>query len=300
MPAERHRVNRLLSVDDLTDDAIVGVLARADELQAGSAPHASARHPALVFFEPSLRTRTGFISAAHRLGWPTPVEVIERRASAESMPERMSDTIAVASAYFDTLIVRPGAPIDSIAPHVPASCALINAGDRGPRAEHPTQTLIDLFAMSRLVGALENLSVVLVGDLRMRSARSLLKILARTRPRDLVLVTDPTLTDGLELPADLPPTRIVDHFGEVEDADAIHALGIPNNTCSEAVRTRLRVDKEALERLSSRGRVFSPMPVIDEIDRAVRGDPRLAFIEQSALGLYTRMAVLESLRPPNR
>lgn len=285
---------RLLSIDDLPDQALTNLLERSAELRHGSSPRRTQRRAALLFFETSLRTRTGFLAAAQRLGWPAPVEVMERRSSEISMRESIADTVAVLAAYFDTVIVRVDKPIDSIAKHVPSDVALINGGDRGDRAEHPTQALIDAFAMRRLLGEWGSLSVVLCGDMRMRSARSLLKLFARMPPGELVLVTDPALSGGLELPSGLV-SRVVDSFASLSSVDALHAIGIPHLAAPEDVRARLRVDASALRVLSTRGRVFSPMPVIDEIAQAVRSDPHMSFREQSALALPVRMAVLEAL-----
>ena len=285
---------QLLGVASLKSAEISALLARAGELTEGAAPAGGARQLGLAFFEPSLRTRTGFAAAANRLGWPAPIEVLERRSSEISMPESADDTVAVLSAYVDVLALRTHRPIEELTTHVAAEVGLINAGDRGPAAEHPTQALIDVFAMEQLVGPLASLRVVLCGDLRMRAARSLLAFFARFPPGELLLVTDRALCEGLKLPDDLNH-KVSDAWRELPEVDAIHAVGIPHGAVDEGIRTRLRVDRVALSRLSARGRVFSPMPVIDEIAASIRDDHRMAYLAQSALGLAVRMAVLESL-----
>ena len=284
---------RLLSAASLEQTEIASILARSDELRSGAAPIGPSHQLGLLFFEPSLRTRTGFTAAAHRLGWPNPIEVLERRSSEVSMPESAGDTVAVLSAYVDALVVRAHRPIDELESHVSAGVGLVNAGDRGPAAEHPTQALIDVFAMEHLVGPISSLRVVLCGDLRMRAARSLLRLFVRCPPAELLLVTDPALEEGLELPDGLDH-QITDTWRDVSEVDALHAIGIPHGAVGEDVRTRLRVDGVVLTRLNARGRVFSPMPVIDEIAQSVRDDHRMAYLAQSALGLAVRMAVLES------
>jgi aspartate carbamoyltransferase catalytic subunit len=286
---------RWLSIDDVDDAQLAKLLVRSAELADGAAATRSRRHCALLFLEPSLRTRTGVAAAAQRLGWPTPVDVLERRSSQISMQECVEDTVAVVSAYFDVLVVRSDRPASTIARWVGDGVSVVNAGDRGNYGEHPTQALIDVFAMTRLVADVRSLSVVVCGDLRMRSARSLLKLFARCRPRELTLVTDQALTEGLRLPPELGTYRMLDSLHGLPEADAIHAVGIPHGAASEAVRTRLRIDAQALDRLSPRGRVFSPMPVIDEVAQTVRHDPRVAYLRQSALALPVRMAVLEAL-----
>lgn len=291
---------RLLSIDDLSTASVTSLLARAAELAAGAALTQSRRRAAVAFFEPSLRTRTGFMAAAQRLGWPTPVELIDRRSSEISMIESVADTFAVLGAYFDLLLVRIDKPIAGVLSSLAHTTGLVNCGDRGAAAEHPTQALIDVFAMTEFVGELADLHVVLVGDLRMRSARSLLKLFTRFRPAQLTLVTDDALTVDLDLPAGLVSHQEASGWREVRDVDVINAIGIPHLGATEEVRTRLRVDAKALGTLSSRGKVLSPMPVIDEVAQSIRTDPRVAFLAQSAAAQHVRTALLESFAQTRR
>ena len=70
----------LLSVDDLSDEAVRGILDRASMHSLHSVQPLRTCHPivGLVFLEASLRTRIGFAAAALRLGWH-PIDVVERR-----------------------------------------------------------------------------------------------------------------------------------------------------------------------------------------------------------------------------
>lgn len=288
--------SNLLSIDDLCDDEVRGLLARARALCAGAAPARTTGRAALFFLEPSLRTRTGFLAAAQRLGWPAPVEIAERRESAISMRESLGDTTAVLAGYFDTLLVRSDGPIHEMVENA-VNAVVINAGDRGPEAEHPTQAVIDLFAMEQLGGRIEELTVVLCGDLRMRTSRSLLKLLARHRPARLLAISAPRLLEDWDPPSGLD-VEVVQHWRDLPPVDALHVLGIPHGAADEGVRSLLRVGEEALSRLNPQGRIYSPMPVIDEIAVAAREDRRMSFLEQSALGLFVRMAILESRGTP--
>ena len=126
---------RLLSSDDIGRAELTDLLARAAELQAGAAPFGPAKNCALLFLEPSLRTRVGFAAAARRLGWPTPVEVVERRSSETSMAESVTDTLSVLSAYFDALVVRLDKPIAGVLPFIGDGVSLVNGGDRGRNAQ---------------------------------------------------------------------------------------------------------------------------------------------------------------------
>lgn len=281
-------VDRLRRVDDLADADVDAILARA-------VAHASERVPptatgaivSLAFFEPSLRTRAGFAVAAHRIG-AHPVETVERRAPESSLPESIEDTVRVLSGYADALVVRSSRPAARIDDAIRSDLPWVSGGDD---AEHPSQALIDLFAIERMVAPVGDVHVVIAGDLRMRSARSLLRLLARRPPARLTVLSDAAL-GASELPAG---AVVAGSAAELADVDVLYAVGIPKGAADETVRARLRVDGTALATLSPRGAVLSPMPVIDEVALSVRDDPRVRYLEQSDLALYVRMALLEHL-----
>ncbi len=287
-------VRRILRVDDLSDDDIDLILECAGRYADGERPARSPALIGLVFFETSLRTRLGFAAAAHRIGAEV-IEVVERRASEISMPESPADATRTVSGYVDALVVRSGRPATELSQVVRADVPWLNAGDRGESAEHPTQALLDLFAIERLLGPVTQQRIALCGDLRSRAARSLLAILARRQPQSLALLTDPSLTDGFVLPAELEAiTRSVDP-GDLADVTALYAVGISHGAASEAVRSRLRIDRKILSGMRPDAAVLSPMPIIDEIATPARRDSRMRYFEQSDLGLPVRMAVLEVL-----
>lgn len=283
-------VLRLHGIDDLGRSGIDGILARAGELADGSAPQRVTTVLGLAFFDASLRTRVGFSAAAHRVG-AHPIEILERRSSDRSMPESVEDTIRTVSGYCDALIVRSAVPSGELSASARDDRAWINAGDD---REHPTQSLIDLFAIERLAGPIEQQRVVLVGDIRMRAAQSLLRAFLHRTPRSVSIDTDPTLEGGLRLPGALDLSRSRDGSA-LDDATVVVAVGVPHGAASESVRARLRVDRRTLGRLGPEAIVLSPMPVIDEVAMTARTDQRMAYFAQSDLGLWVRVAVLEEL-----
>jgi aspartate carbamoyltransferase catalytic subunit len=285
---------RILRIDDLTDHDIDLVLARAGRYTDGKRPVRSSAIVGLAFFETSLRTRVGFSAAAHRIGADV-IEVSERRASEISMPESLSDTVRTISGYVDALVVRVDRPSAELAAVARPDVSWFNAGDRGDKAEHPSQALLDLFAIERMLGPISGQRIALCGDLRSRAARSLLALLARRRPEAVALVTDPSLLPGFQLPATLEEITSTCEPGNLGDATVVYAVGIPHGGATEAVRSRLRVDQHLLEHLSKSCIVLSPMPIIDEIATPARRDPRMRYFEQSDLAIGVRMALLELL-----
>lgn len=287
-------MRRILGIGDVSDDEIEWILRRAGELADGAAPVAMRGVVGIAMFETSLRTRTGFAAASYRLGLNV-IEVDGRRASDVSMPESMVDTLRTLSGYVDALVVRASAPAHELSGATRPDTAWLNGGDRGAAAEHPSQALLDVFAMERLAGPVADAHVAICGDLRMRSARSLLALLARRPPRRLTLVSDESLSDGFVLPPALTAVTSRGTRTALSDVGALIAVGIPHGATTEPVRSALRVDRAMLTGLSDDAIVLSPMPIIDEIATPARRDPRMRYFEQSDLGLFLRMAVLELL-----
>jgi aspartate carbamoyltransferase catalytic subunit len=280
-------MRHLLSVDDLSDSEIEDILDQARALTASSLSiHERRRVLALLFLEESLRTRVGFGAAAARLGW-TPLTIDVLRAGATSMAESWSDTVRTLSGLVDAIVTRPAIPIDREAIMWESSVPVINGGDRGPRAEHPSQALVDVYAIEREWGPVDECTVALCGDLRMRSARSLLKLLARRPPQGIVAITSDELVPDAALHIERREPW------ELDGVDVLYVVGIPHQALPLEARARLQVDASALRTLSPKAVVLSPMPVIDELSPEARLDSRVRVFEQNKASTAVRMAILK-------
>jgi aspartate carbamoyltransferase catalytic subunit len=280
----------IVGVHDLGTEEIRLILDRATSLRAGAAARL-ARPPlvGLLFLETSLRTRVGFAAAAARLGGQS-IDIAERRGSAIAMPEGWADTLRVVSGNVDLVVARPGRPLDAAQLRPLLVGGFLNGGDAGPCAEHPSQALIDLYAIEQARGPVAQLTVAICGDLRMRAVRSLVRLLGRFPPRRLVAISDPRLDDG----------SIAEHRTpwEVDDVDVLYVAGLPHGALDEPGRARLRVDRKVLAALPPDAVVLSPMPVIDEISTTARSDPRIRMFQQSDDAQFVRMALIEALLSP--
>ncbi|MBQ0944022.1 hypothetical protein KAK07_11820 [Ideonella sp. 4Y16] len=286
----------LVSVDDIRDSELESIFLRARQFRTGARDAArssrlSGRVVGLLFLQTSLRTRVGFATACARLGWQS-VSVFEQRASEVSMAESIDDTLRVAGGMVDLMVTRLPVPVGPVASSSPVP--VISGGDAGPLAEHPTQALIDVFAMEQERGRVGDLHIAICGDLRMRSARSLTRLLLRRRPRKLSLISVPALMDPV-LAGNPDPILDRCQLSEVSDVDVLYVTGIPHQAIPEDVRDTLRVTSDVMKRLPKNAVVLSPMPVIDEIDSQARCDDRIKMFNQSDNGVYVRMAVLEAM-----
>lgn len=283
----------LLTVDDLSDVDLEAILSRASALRRGGRVRAGpVRVLSLIFLEPSLRTRIGFMAAAARLGWQSLV-VSEWRQGPLSMAESWFDTVRTVAGYSDVIVMRPGRPLDTGALASAACCPIINGGDTGPDAQHPTQALIDLYAMRELAGPPSELRLAIVGDPRMRAVRSLLALLARQPPVSLSLVADEAHLAECRFPEALRDRLQVTPWSRLGAVDVVYVAGIPHQSLPLERRNVLLATGARVAELPKHCVLLSPMPVIDEMDSEARHSVRNRMFDQSDLGLFVRMALLE-------
>ena len=135
---------------------------------------------ATLFFEPSTRTRLSFETAVNRLGGRV-IGFSDAATTSSSKGETLKDTIKMVSNYADLIIMRHflegAARYASEVSEVP----IVNAGDGAN--QHPTQTMLDLYSIWKTQGTLDNLTIVMVGDLKYgRTVHSLLQAMSFFNP----------------------------------------------------------------------------------------------------------------------
>lgn len=171
----------LLSIDDLGRSEIESLLDTADTLLRavrGQKVLNLLDQQILVslFYQPSLRTELSFQSAMLRLGGRT-IALCDHDKNTASYrnPEALADVARTVSGYCNAVVIRHpkvGAPRD-LADF--STVPVVNAGDGiGPGAEHPTQALVDLMTIRQCFGRLDDLTILMIGELHSRAARSLM------------------------------------------------------------------------------------------------------------------------------
>lgn len=166
----------ILGVKDLSRREIETIFELADsfkelsERDVKKAPALRGKTVINLFFENSTRTRTSFELAAKRLS----ADVLNFSSSGSSLQkgETIVDTIKNLESYHpDILVIRIGYSncLPSLCRYTQAG--IVNAGDGCH--EHPSQALLDMFTVKEIKGRLEDLRVLIVGDiLHSRVARS--------------------------------------------------------------------------------------------------------------------------------
>src|SRR5213082_1256650 len=269
-PPRRH----LISIADLQREDVERLLAtarsfeRSLERELKKLPTLRGKTVVNVFYESSTRTSSSFELAAKRLSADT--MSIKSSSSSVDKGESLKDTAITLGAYDPDVIVIRHPQIG--APRLVARVTeahVVNAGDG--KHQHPTQALLDLYAMREAFGRLDGLHVAIVGDVaHSRVARSLVQAL-RLVGADAVIVGPPAL-----LPEALAPAS--HDIATIADADVVYVLRMQRERMLQGANFVPSLREYTAhwgitpERLRPGQRVMHPGP----INRGVEIDARVA------------------------
>jgi len=301
----------LLSIEDLSKGAALGLLATAKEL-ARITDGPNKKLPTLrgksivnLFFEDSTRTRISFEAAAKRLS--ADVINFSAKGSSVSKGESLKDTAQTLQAMgADAVVIRHGSSgaAKRLADSQWISASVINAGDG--THEHPTQALLDAFTIKSHLKPdapdLSGLRIVIVGDiLHSRVARSNVLLLNKLGAK-VTLVAPPTL-----LPVGVSewPVEVSYDLDEViNSCDVIMMLRIQLERMQDSYfptereyARRYGLNSSRLSSLKSTAIVMHPGPMNRglEISAESADDVKSVVIDQVKNGVSVRMAVLYEL-----
>jgi len=290
----------LLSMRDLTRDDVERVLETARRMVSSldrelkKLPTLRGRTVVNLFYESSTRTLASFELAAKRLS----ADTMSIRAAGSSVDkgESLKDTATTLAAYDPDVIVIRHPAIG--AAKLVASCtdaSVVNAGDG--MHQHPTQALLDLYALEEALGRLEGLHVAIVGDvLHSRVARSLVQALELVGAHS-TLIGPPTLAPrGLEALG----CSVSNDIGDIAGADVVYVLRMqqermaPGEAFIPSLREYTALYGITPERVRPGQVVMHPGPMNRgvEIDARVADSEAALVSEQVRAGLVVRMSVL--------
>jgi len=285
---------------DLTRDDVERVLETARRMASSldrelkKLPTLRGRTVVNLFYESSTRTLASFELAAKRLS----ADTMSIRAAGSSVDkgESLKDTATTLAAYDPDVIVIRHPAIG--AAKLVASCtdaSVVNAGDG--MHQHPTQALLDLYALEEALGRLEGLHVAIVGDvLHSRVARSLVQALELVGAHS-TLIGPPTLVPrGLEALG----CSVSNDIGDIAGADVVYVLRMqqermaPGEAFIPSLREYTALYGITPERVRPGQVVMHPGPMNRgvEIDARVADSEAALVSEQVRAGLVVRMSVL--------
>ena len=304
-PPRRH----LISVADLSRDDVERLLATAASFETSldrevkKLPTLRGRLVVTLFFESSTRTSSSFELAAKRLSADT--MSLKSTGSSVDKGESLKDTALTLAAYDPDVIVIRHPQIG--APQLVAAATdarIVNAGDG--THQHPTQALLDLYAMRRALGRLEGLHVAIVGDvLHSRVARSLVQALGLVGARVTLVGPPPLIPRGIDAALGC---EVAHDIGAIADADVVYVLRMQRERMLAGANyvPSLREYTARWGVTAARVRpgqlVMHPGPMNRgvEIDAAVADGAQSLVTAQVRAGLVVRMAVLYDLLTAGR
>lgn len=293
--------NSLVSISDIGKDEIMRLLRQASYFEANPNQRIlQGKVVATLFFEPSTRTRLSFETAVNRLGGRI-IGFSDASTTSSSKGETLKDTIKMVSNYADLIVMRHylegAARYATEVTDVP----VINAGDGAN--QHPTQTMLDLYSIYKTQGALDNLTITMVGDLKYgRTVHSLLMALQYFNPTFNFIACK-----ELEMPREY--IRFCDEHGikyneyrdftteVIDNTDILYMTRVQRERFTdimeyEQVKDLYNLNVKMLEGSRDNLRVLHPLPRVNEIDQDVDDSPKAYYFQQAKNGLYARQAII--------
>ena len=294
-------MTHLVSINQLSSEEILHLLDRAVLFEQNpNRKLLEGRVIATLFFEPSTRTRLSFETAVNRLGGRV-IGFSDASTSSSSKGESLKDTISMVGNYADAIVMRHYLEGAALYASELDRAPIINAGDGAN--QHPSQTLLDLYAIRKTQGSLYDKTIALVGDLKYgRTVHSLIVGMAPFRPR-FIFVSPPELSMPEECKdfcreAGIPFTETTDFSPEViRSVDILYMTRVQRERFVdleeyERVKNVYVLTASMLEGCRENLRILHPLPRVNEIALDVDDTPQAYYVEQAQGGLYVRQSIL--------
>lgn len=293
----------ILTTEDLSKADILEIMRVSAEMEAlkkekGVADLLSDKVIAVLFMEPSTRTRLSFEAAVQNLGARS-IGVSDPKTSSAAKGETLVDMAKTVAGYVDAIIIRQpqtgGAKEMADAVDIP----ILNGGDGA--GQHPTQALLDLYTILKEKGTLENLKVAMVGDLKNgRTVHSLSYALDDFNPEFTFCAPD-ELQMPEKIVSDMKTKgincNITSDIKVALKADIVYMTRIQRERFDdpaeyEKLKGSYVLNRKLIEEVNNNVYVMHPLPRLDEISTDVDDMPNAAYFHQAHNGVFLRMALL--------
>ena len=263
---------------------------------------------AMLFYQPSTRTRMSFQLAAIRLGAQVIYTEDAGKFSSAAKGEILEDTARIVAGYRPkALVLRhhgEDAPVvvDGNLRRLGIDVPVFNAGSGA--GEHPTQAALDLYTIERELGRTSDVEIAFVGDCRYsRTVRSLVILLAACPGIRVHFVSAPELRVGADVRdvldrAGVPYTETEDWADLVPKVDVLYMTRPQKEWFADealflSVKDRFVLDRPTAARMKSEARILHPLPRNEEIALDVDPLPQAAYFRQADYGPPLRTALFQ-------
>ncbi len=293
----------ILTTEDFTKEEILEIMKVSGEMEAlkkekGVSDLLADKVIAVLFMEPSTRTRLSFEAAVQNLGARS-IGVSDPKTSSAAKGETLVDMAKTVAGYVDAIIIRQpqtgGAKEMADAVDVP----ILNGGDGA--GQHPTQALLDLYTIQKEKGTLENLKIAMVGDLENgRTVHSLAYALDDFNPEFTFCAPD-EIQMPEKIVSDMKSKGITcnltSDIREALKADILYMTRIQwerfdDPAEADKYRGTYILNRKLIEEVNPDVYIMHPLPRVDEIATDVDDMPNAAYFRQAHNGVFLRMALL--------
>ena len=298
------KIKHIIKSQQFTPEILFDLFKRADELRKNPDEILKGKVLATLFYEPSTRTRLSFESAMLKMGGNIISTENAKEFSSSIKGESIEDSIRVISSYADAIVLRHYEEGIAEKASEVSKVPIINAGDG--KGQHPTQALLDVYTIYLEIGKLDNLKIVMVGDLASgRTIRSLCYLLSKFRGNEIIFISPDSLKIGQDIKDYLLRKKVkfkeeTDLNKTLPEVDVIYMTRIQKERiCSkdyEKSKGKYIINLNNLNLIKSNSIIMHPLPHVEEINLPLdieENDKRVAYFRQSENGLYIRMALLD-------
>ncbi|MBT3354155.1 MAG: aspartate carbamoyltransferase [Candidatus Scalindua sp.] len=295
----------IISILDFTKEEILYILEISARMETEACPDIlKGKILANLFFEPSTRTRLSFEAAMKRLGGQV-IGFDELGTTSTVKGESLRDSVKIIEGYCDIIVLRHFLEGASRLTADSVGIPVVNAGDGA--SQHPTQTFVDLYAIKKAKGDIENLSVGFLGDLKYgRTAHSLAYALSHFNA-DMYFVSPPSLRMPKDYIEELEIRGVsyqeVESIADVsEKLDILYCTRIQKERFAEPVeyekvRGLYKLSKSIMDELNVKDdlKILHPLPRVDEMDESLDATEYAMYFQQAHSGIPVREALLASV-----
>ena len=293
-----------VTIADLSREKILYLIRMAQEFEAfPNRDLLENRIVATLFFEPPPRPRLSFETAANRLGAKV-IGFTDPKVTSSTKGETLKDTIMMVSNYADVIVMRHylegAAQYASEVSPVP----VVNAGDGAN--QHPSQTMLDLYSIYKTQGRLDNLNILLVGDLKYgRTVHSLLMAMRHFNPTfHFIAPKELAMPEEYKVYCREHGIRYEEHedfnADVIAEADILYMTRVQRERFTdlmeyERVKDVYILRAAMLKKARENMKILHPLPRVNEIAYDVDNDPHAYYFEQARNGLYARQAIISDV-----
>jgi aspartate carbamoyltransferase catalytic subunit len=296
-------MKNLISMRDVGKKDILDLLDLASKIEAGEIkPDLSQKLGALLFFEPSTRTYFSFDTAIKKMGGKS-LAMSGSGSTSVKKGETLSDTLMTISQYADFIVMRHKIEGAARFAAETVDIPIINAGDG--TNQHPTQAMLDLYSIYKTQGTLENLTIAMIGDLRLgRTVHSLAQALSDFNPK-FYFASPRHLQMPQYIKDELKEKNIwfkeVENLNEIiPELDMMYVTRIQKERFAvledyEKIKDAYIITPQVLENVKPNFKLLHPLPRVNEIAVDVDKMPYAYYFQQAKNGVFMRQAIISKI-----